>query len=283
MRKFTKKASLAAVCLSLAGVATAAPVTSSFNQFVNANGTDIPWFIGGTGTFAGDIASGAGATSNISTQIAITRNGSATEGSGFTDGNGLPAGVSISYDLAFSITAIGGGNLINKANSNFGFGVSGGATADAIDPSEGFFVSAVTVSNLQVVSDTNGYLEDSVITASTPEWLVIRSADHGVGSGTGNTSGNGELLTVSSDAAQTADLTVFGMDGQAPHLNNNFGDGIFNTSLPSYYAVSTGTGDFTIKGMGFETAFTVNVPEPASFALLSLGALLISTGRRKTA
>jgi len=154
--------------LTLAGQAA----TVSFN--INDNGSQEPWFSNnGASAYQGSILSGAGSSSSI-TSSTLTITGNATEGSGFTDGNAIPTGVSISFDVAFTISA--NGDLTDTGNAGFGTDANGGTSLDAGDE---VTFGSISLNNITV--DATGFSSGaySFVSAgiSTPEWRVVRSSN----------------------------------------------------------------------------------------------------------
>jgi hypothetical protein len=237
----------------------AATITSTRNENINTNTMNNPFFSNNLDSnYQGSVTTNTSMTSTVSGQdISVT--GNSTLGSAFTDGNGIPDGVVVTFDVQFVITATTGGNLTHAAiSTGDGLGISGGANANQLNVEDTVNFSSITISNAAVTADPNGYLLDSSVTVDNPLWRVVRSA---------NFNNMTEGARASSDAAATADVTGFGVVGGGHQLTNGFDDGTFGP-LPSVYFTTT-AGSWGLKGIGYRFDLTVNaVPEPAGISAL---------------
>ena len=243
------------------GALTLVGHAATVNLILTDNTTDEPWFSNnGSSPYQGSILSGAGSSSNI-VGSNLTIAGDATEGSGFTDGNGVPTGVIISFDMAFTLSA--NGNLTDIGNDGFGTDANGG---NEFDPGDEVTFGTISLSN--IVVDASGFSSGaySFVSAgiSMPQWYVVRSPNF-----------------VEASEGATIAGTGFGTSGSGV-LSNNNSDGLIGPV--SSFTATTQAGSWTIKGAGYQvtTASTVvAVPEPSGILLTGLSLGFLTLGRRR--
>jgi len=119
------------------------PISPFFAQATGGDGTVYDFApIGG---ISGDLVSGAGDTTNVSGTITIV--GTSNSSTNFNDGNRLPKGVTLTYDLSFTISTTDG-DLVT-ANGNTGNGLAPGALPFGVfDPGESIEFSVAAISNI---------------------------------------------------------------------------------------------------------------------------------------
>ena len=119
------------------------PFSPFFTEATDSNGTLVNF--GPATGLSGDLASGAGNSTNVSGTITVV--GSSNAITNFRDGNGLPKGVTLTYDVSFTVSTSDG--LLVTAGGNTGNGLAPGALPfDVFDPGESIEFSAATVSNV---------------------------------------------------------------------------------------------------------------------------------------
>src|SRR5687768_16914956 len=76
----------------------AALITGTANENINTNTTNNPFFSNnGSSSYQGSVLTATSSTSTVTgTGLMVT--GDSTKASGFTDGNGIPDGVKVSFD-----------------------------------------------------------------------------------------------------------------------------------------------------------------------------------------
>ena len=99
---------------------------------VNTNSTNRPFVgsaanDGGWGSSLTDPGGSPASTATSSGSFSVV--GTATLANGYGDGNGIPTGVTISYDASFTITELNGFNLADGGDNGFGVDSSGFTTA----------------------------------------------------------------------------------------------------------------------------------------------------------
>jgi len=119
------------------------PFSPFFTQATGADGTVFD-FADNNG-LAGSIVAGAADTTIVSGTLTII--GNSSSGTNFNDGNGLPRGLTVMYDVSFSISTNDG--LLVTAGGNTGNGIAPGALPSSeFDPGESIEFSAATISNV---------------------------------------------------------------------------------------------------------------------------------------
>ena len=268
---------------------------------VNTNSTNRPFVgsaanDGGWGSSLTDPGGSPASTATSSGSFSVV--GTATLANGYGDGNGIPTGVTISYDASFTITELNGFNLADGGDNGFGVD-SSGAQTDSNDTqmsaavvNESVEFSAITYSNIVTVDSNVPALLDTTPGATTigsSRWTVIRSNDLAEAS---------EGATVETAGGSTWGFgTTTGTDNDGGAFENNFSSGAF-TAEPGEITLTADAGDFRAKGIAYSfdigytflpappiiNTFSFN-RDPATFtsgSVLSWEVLNIDTGAGDT-
>jgi hypothetical protein len=234
-------------------------ITSTRNENINTNTENNPFFSNNlSSNYQGSVLTNTSTTSTVTgTGISVT--GNSTPESGFTDGNGIPDGVEVTFDVQFVITATGGNLTHAPTDTGDGLGIRGGGNNNQLNVDEIVNFSSIAVSNAAVTADPNSYLRDNSVTVDNALWRVVRSRDF---------DHTTEGARASSDSAATMDVTNFGTAGGVD-ITNGF-DATYGP-LPSVFFTTT-AGNWGLKGIGYQFDVTLNaIPEPAG-----IGALVIA-------
>ena len=186
--------------------------------------------------YSGSIAPGAGDASNV-TGLDI--------GVGGDDLNGVPMGVTINFELSFTVQSTGAGSVLTDGG-NAGLGINSGVddpNATQLSKFEQLLFDNFQLTNLTIV-DPLGLLDDGAAIGN-PKWRVLSSPNHA----------GGDKTITSSDAAGLIDPTTFkeNINGD-PMIENDFETGVFPAKTPLY--VTTDNGNWTLKGIGYQFEFT---------------------------
>ncbi len=212
--------------------------------------------------------------------------GNSTAAGSWLDGNGVPTGITLTFDAQLTISASPAGLLLTVpgatgATLGQGIGVTGtvGGNND-INTNWGIQVSPVTVSNVifaGTLTDPNyAFTPGSVGGFGT---IVVRSS-------TFNNSTAGMVLTQGSNTIGFGVAT--GSIASNQQALNNFGppaspaSSVFPRQSGPYTLIAT-QGVSTIKGigLGFDVTYDITaVPEPATLTLVFVGMLATCTRRR---
>jgi hypothetical protein len=189
--------------------------------------------------------------------------GDSTAAGNWVDGNGIPAGITLSFDAEFTITALPTGSYLTNPGASGsvlgrGIGVTqtfGPTGLNDINLGDGLDFSAVTVSNVNfagTLADTNYQFNSGDVSDFGP--IVFRS-------GVFQEENHGMVLTRGSDTIGYG----LGTGSVASNLimNNNFGPPTGDSSLiprqtgPFTFVVSHGVG--AIKGILMEYDITYDI------------------------
>ena len=228
----------------------------------------------------------AGAVSSTTPNKSFSIAGNSTAAGNWVDGNGVPAGISLTFDAQFTVAVSSpiGSLLTHAASAGNGVGIvqTAGATGE-IDGSEVLSVSAVTVSNIIFsgsLADPNYTFTPGTVSGFGTR--VLRSSTFLEGSeGLLLTSGAGTIGFGTAPGGTIASGLI---------IDNNFGPPP-GTATSSVFARQTGpitlattAGSMPLKGIGFgyDITYDINaVPEPASLALAALGGLGLACARSR--
>jgi hypothetical protein len=232
--------------------------------FAEATGSDgTIYSFAAAGGLAGDLVSGAGDTTNVSGTLTIVGNSNA--GTNFNDGNRLPKGITLTYDLSFSIST-GDGLLVTSAG-NTGNGIAPGALPSSeFVPGESIEFSAATISNVAF----SGTPTDPGVTF-TPGTVTgvglsqFRSNNFGEGT-------EGALLDNGTDTIGFG--VSIGTVASGRIMNNGFTAAArFPAMLmdgPITLTNDAATGSFNIKGLEFTTFLDYQFTSPTSGSNVAL-------------
>ncbi|WP_428304676.1 dockerin type I domain-containing protein [Lacipirellula sp.] len=126
----------------------------------------------------------AGSSTTVSGRVTV--NGNATSAGvdliagtadDWLDGNNLPTGVTLSYDVTFTISSGNGSNLVGTTgNTSNGLGIAnGGANSGTLDTGEVLNFSAITTSNYQWGGAPSGAFTFTPISHGTTKFSSFRS------------------------------------------------------------------------------------------------------------
>jgi len=295
-------ASAAVVALSVGvGAASAATVTFSDTDNLNHSVTNSAFFTStpdGLATFLPDggwapVGPAQAATlSSITTAKTFTRVGTATAAGGWTDGNQIPTGVTLTFDAQLTLGSIGQQYLTVPGNSSspgvvsgagargigitFQFGPTG---LDDMDLNEGISVSMAVSNVVFSGTPTDPNYAFTPGTVSNFGTRVFRSNNFAEGA-------SGMLLTNTVTSATIGFGTATGSIASNVAIDNDFSTGAFDSARQTDpYTLVVTQGNSVIKGIGI--AYDVNyditaVPEPASATLVlgTLGAFAVARRRR---
>jgi hypothetical protein len=282
--------------LGAADRAWAATIVAAKTDNLLHNQTNSPFFTLSTnGTTALAAADGwapiaptqaaAATTTSTTPKKSFSFVGNSTAAGDWLDGNGVPAGITLTFDAQLTISASPTGLLLTVPGATGttlgqGIGVTGtvGGNND-INTTWGIQVSPVTVSNVSFT----GALTDPNYTFAPGGvggfgTIVIRSS-------TFNNSTAGMVLTQGSDTIGFGVATGTIASNQV--ATNNFGTGspassIFPRQSGPYTLIAT-QGVSVIKGigLGYDVTYGITaVPEPATLVLAFVGLLATCFSRR---
>ncbi len=235
------------------------PVSPFFTQATGSDGT-VYDFAPAAG-LAGNIVSGASDTTTVSGTLTIAGNSNAF--TNFNDGNRLPKGITLTYDLSFTISTSDG--LLVTANGNTGNGIAPGALPNGVfDPGESIEFSAATISNVSF----SGTPTDAGVTF-TPGTVT------GVGlsqfrAGNFAEASNGAILDNGTDTIGFGTSTGTVVSGGI--MNNSFTAAArFPAMLMDVPITLTAeTGTFNVKGLEFTTFLNYEFTAPNSDSKVAL-------------
>ena len=280
-----------------AGNARAATIVAAKTDNLLHNQTNSPFFtLSSNGTTALLPADGwapiaptqaaAATTTSTTPKKTFSFVGNSTAAGSWLDGNGVPTGITLTFDAQLTISALPAGLLLTVpgatgATLGQGIGVTGtvGGNND-INTNWGIQVSPVTVSNVNFI----GTLADPNYTFTPGSvggfgTIVVRSS-------TFNNSTAGMVLTQGSNTIGFGVAT--GSIASNQQANNNFGppgspaSSVFPRQSGPYTLVVT-QGVSVIKGigLGYDVTYDITaVPEPATLMLVFVGLLATCSWRR---
>ena len=247
----------AAVIFVVAMAARAEAITKTFTDgnVLSNNVPNRPWFtIGGPRGFVGTAADKVIDISSVTgTGIEIGGDSSLPD---LSDGNGLPMGVRFAYDLSFTVQATSGTNPRLSDGGTNGLavftGTEGTTNQNRINVGEQLRFFDIAISNVSVI-DPLGLIQPGSVSGSNALWRALRSTDIGTA----------QIVTTSSDAAGTQNVTVFG-PGQPQVIQDNLTAGVF-PPMPSVYVTTSGTGNWRIRANGYQADlnFELAATQPA--------------------
>ena len=232
--------------------------------------------------------SGSAMVGDASTTVSgtITTVGNATFAAGYTDGNMVPTGLTLSYDVSFTIAAQTG-SVLAVAGGNSGNGLGIGPTGG------GAFNNFV---NGDLVTFTNASVANVLLSGTAVQPNIVFSNEsvndlslYAFRSANFNEAANGATLTDS--AGGTVGFgTSSGTIASAVPQNNNFNAASFFPAVSLLNGdvtfegsdISTG-GNFHLKGFGLQGDFSYEfkaIPEPSSLFIL-IGASLFGLRRKR--
>lgn len=202
------------------------------------------------GFFSGNIGAGDASTSVSSGRFSIV--GNATSAFGWTNGNGIPTGITLTFNAQFT-TSTTNGNLTTEGNSGTQLGNGFGITQTpgsigTLEPGEYLNISTISISG---VSFTGSLTEPGFAftpgTVSNARWNRLRVQNFAVAT-------EGATCTVGADTWGFGTST--GTMGSNLVLANNYTTltSGFDTAGPMTF--STDAGAWNLKGLGFR--FDVN-------------------------
>jgi hypothetical protein len=223
-------------------VNTPAPATESYSPFFTLHTDGVKPFLPSNGwapispVQAADPATAASSTPKKSFSIV----GDSTAAGNWTDGNGIPAGMTLSFDAEFTITAlqteagmmltVPGASNTNQSGRGIGLTVVAGG-ADDINEGRGVQFSPVTISNFSFTG-----------TLADPGYTISGGAVSNFGiqlfaSGVFNETSQGMLLTQGEDTVvDPGEETIgFGVTGGtiASNLRQDLNFGIYQNPIPT--------------------------------------------------
>ena len=283
---------------AVTSAASAATIVVAKTDNLLHNDTNSPWFTSSSG--GSPLAAAGGWTPTVPTQAAAATStsvttkksfsfvGDSTAAGGWVDGNGVPAGITLTFDAEFTLSALPAGSLLTNpgaSGSSLGGGIGITPTVggnDDMDVGDGIGVSAVLVSNVSytgaLADPGHAFTPGSVANFGA---ILFRS----------NNFTEASAAMVLTQAADTVGFgTATGTIASNQAANNNFGppgspaSSIFPRQSGPYTLVVT-QGTSVIKGMtlGYDVTYDITaVPEPAAACLLAIGAVALhGAGRLK--
>lgn len=279
----------------LAGItnpeASAATIVAAKTENLLHNDTNSPWFTSASG--GGSLAAsggwapivptqaGAASSTSVTTKKSFSIVGDSTAAGNWTDGNGVPAGITLAFDAQFTVSALPTGSILTNpgaSGSNVGQGIGITQTVggnDDIDVGDGIGVSSVLVSGVtfsgSLANPGYAFTPGGVSGFGT---ILIRSNNFTEASA-------GMVLTQGADTIGFGTATGTVASGLA--ANNNFGppgspaSSIFPRQAGPYTLIVT-QGASVIKGMtlAYDVTYDIKpVPEPASGMLLIVSAVAV--------
>jgi autotransporter-associated beta strand protein len=209
---------------------------------------------GMTGSLGGGGRIGAGDGASLTSTGTLTILGNSTSSGGWVDGNKIPAGITLTFDVTFSISTPAGflttqGNSGTQLGNGIGVTDTAGSTGQLV-PGTVVEISQITINNVS----WSGTLAEAGFSI-TPG---------GVGNARYNRLRSNNFTEASAGATVTVggDSWGFGtsVGGQGGNLviNNNYTDTVgFVTAGPM--VISTELGAWNLKGIGFEIEATYEI------------------------
>ncbi len=295
LRHLSTNGLAAFLCVGIVASASAATITAPRIENVNHAAADSAFFTATTTNtplaasdgWAPIASTQAGAVSTTTTKKSFSIVGDSTAAGNWVDGNGVPAGISLTFDAQFTVgvapSSPAGSLLTHAASVGNGVGIvqMAGATGE-LDGNEGLGVSAVTVSNVVFsgsLTDPNFNFTPGTVSGFGTR--VLRSSTFLEGS-------EGLVLTQGADTLGFG--TATGTLGSNLIIDNNFGPppGTATSSIfarqtgPYTLAMTAGTAPLKGIGFGYDVVYEINaVPEPAGLALAALGCLGLAGARSR--
>lgn len=267
----------------------AAPIVVAKTDNLLHNQTNSPFFTSGPGATpvalgaAGGWApiaptqAGAATTTSTTTKKSFSFVGDSTSAGNWVDGNGVPAGVTLTFDAQFTVAALPAGSLLTTPGAtggNLGNGIGVTQTVggtDDIDVPDGLLVSPVIVSSVSFTG-----------TPTEPGYVFTP----------GGVSGFGTILFRSNNFAEatagallTQGVNTVGFGTATGNvasnllMENNFGppaavpSSVFPRQSGPYTLVVT-QGVSVIKGitLGYDVTYDITlIPEPTTCVLAAMG------------
>jgi hypothetical protein len=240
--------------------------TSSFNA---TDGTE--YILSPANGLAGSIktpngpgASPVGPATTVSGTVTI--NGSATSaGADLTpgteddwlNGNNVPAGVTLTYDVTFTITAANGNNLLTAGgNTGNGLGIANDPAQNygALETGEVLQISAITTSNHQWAGAPTEPFTFTPGAVGMTQFTSLRS---------NNFTEASEGMTLSDGTNTWGFGTATGTIGSNLLMENNFQNTFTGAGGDAPLTITTDVGSWNLKGFRLSLPITYDV-EPAS-------------------
>lgn len=229
------------------------PISPFFSQATGSDGTVYDFApIGG---ISGDLVSGAGDTTNVSGTITIV--GTSNASTNFNDGNRLPKGITLTYDLSFTISTTDG-DLVT-AGGNTGDGLAPGALPFGVfDPGEAIEFSVATISNISFSgTPTDPSVTFTPGTVSAVGLSQFRSNNFAEAT---------EGVTLSNGTDTVGFGTSMGTIANEVAINNGFTAAARFPALGMDVPITLtmDVGEFNLKGIEFTTTFDYEFTSPLS-------------------
>ena len=298
--------SCAAFTLSLGvGGASAAPIAFTNNDNLNhAVDPNLSAFFtatpDGLGTWTADngwapiTPAQAALNSSITTAKSYSIVGNSTAAGGWTDGNKIPTGVTLTFNAQFTFNAIGQNYLTVPGNSSTtaAGGISGAGARgigitfqndaggiDDMDLNEGIGVSAITVSNVLFAgAPTDPNYTFTPGTVSNFGTRVFRSNNFAEATG-------GMLLTNTVTGGTIGFGLQTGTVASNLVIDNGFTTGTFDAARQTGpYTLVVTSGNSVIKGIGmaYDVSYDITaIPEPTAAMLVAGGLAALGLRRRR--
>lgn len=248
-----------------------------FSEATNQSGSPTYNWMPANG-LAGSIVSGSASSTTVAGTITI--NGNSTSGGGFTDGNSVPAGVTLSFPLSFTVASDSGRNLIT-AGGNTGNGIAiandGSQLHGGLDAGEILNISAATIgSPMWSGAPTEpGYVFTGGALSGS-NLVGFRSNSFGEGT-------EGATLTAGADSVGFGTST--GTLASNAVANNNIAPGFPAIGLDVASTLATDVGNWHLKGLTIQHGFSYDIaaiPEPGTALVLSIGLIgLVTRANRR--
>jgi hypothetical protein len=199
---------------------------------------------GGTGVQAGQVSS-VTVVSNYSIQ------GWATEAGSFNDFNGIPTGITITFNTSMTFSVDAGNYLTLSANAGNGLGISNSqGSASSLDSGEILHVSDVQVTNIQATGTVPGFIVSNP-TITNFGVQVLRSNDFA------EASENAGLYSLPPGATPTIGFGdgVNGTGTSQSNIKMENGFDAAGTNFTRYlgaWDLKGLAGSFGLKGIGFQ-------------------------------